>query len=323
MKKRLFLAGLAAGLLMFGSLVHAEDEAIYDPSTGVLYIPTINIGVDYLHTGSTYYGVEMQQEGSGLDFRVSRIFARYLSSYSSPNLAAYNQGYIHIPTVIVGTDSYMVNMQLQEQGLNFTVTGAAVVPNNLPTSPDNSPAGQAVIDLGSYGKLIAPVQVNGHWYYFWDRSGDGTSYNAGSLNNGIDYCSHYTLDSIFTQDIHGIQNPGTGTTNTFRYATLNGIRVALPTIGDGSILLPQSTYHLADNQNYTDLAAIWDTYYSDYQTETRPPDWPTDYFFLGDRVGYWVATQSPSLNPAAIHLSTGYVEEEGRQEVHLVVLEVL
>ena len=100
-------------------------------------------------------------------------------------------------------------------------------------------AGQSVIDLGStYGKLIAPVQVEGKWYYHWDRSGDGTSDNATAagqtpINGGVDWTTHVVLDDIFKYDINGIINPvaGTDTTDTFRYATLNGVKVALPTYG--------------------------------------------------------------------------------------------
>ena len=76
-------------------------------------------------------------------------------------------------------------------------------------TPSAFVAGDAVIDLGSYGKLIAPVQVDGgQWYYHWDRSGDGTSADTGSLNGGVDYTTHDVLDGIFTQDIGGTGGGG-------------------------------------------------------------------------------------------------------------------
>jgi hypothetical protein len=67
---------------------------------------------------------------------------------------------------------------------------------------DNAPTsytpGQQIIDLGSYGKLIAPVQVDGNnWYYFWDRSGDGTSIDG---TGEADKVGHDVLDGIFNQD---------------------------------------------------------------------------------------------------------------------------
>jgi hypothetical protein len=93
-------------------------------------------------------------------------------------------------------------------------------------------AGQSVIDLGSYGKLIAPVQVDGgKWYYFWDLSGDGAAANTGSLNGGMDWTTHDVLDGIFNQDINGVVGGGGNTSDTYRYATINGVKLALPTAG--------------------------------------------------------------------------------------------
>ena len=75
-------------------------------------------------------------------------------------------------------------------------------------TPSAFVAGDAVIDLGSYGKLIAPVQVEGAWYYYWDRSGNGTSADTGSLNGGLDYTTHDVLDGIFTSTLSEV-NAGT------------------------------------------------------------------------------------------------------------------
>jgi hypothetical protein len=115
--------------------------------------------------------------------------------------------------------------------------------------------GQAEIDLLSYGKLIKPVQVEGKWYYFWDRSGDGTSADVGALNGGVDTVSHDTLDSIFKYDINGNLNPeaGTNTNSVYRYATINGVQLALPTVNGN---LP-TTYNGStwDGTSYSDAGA--------------------------------------------------------------------
>lgn len=166
------------------------------------------------------------------------------------------------------------------------------------STPTPSTAGDTVIDLGSYGKLIAPVQVDGKWFYFWDRSGDGiANYDGGALNGGHDYTTHNVLDGIFTEDINGNANPGSDTTDTYRYATLNGVRLALPTDGDGTTTI---NYYLADNQNYTDLAEIWDTHNSGFQSTGTPSGW-------GDDV-YWSATPSGSGH-AEVNLYLGYVAD--------------
>jgi hypothetical protein len=166
-------------------------------------------------------------------------------------------------------------------------------------------AGESVIDLGSYGQLIAPVQVEGKWYYFWDRSGDGTASDA-------DWTSHDVLDGLFNHDISGVSNTtdvnadsAFGTTDTYRYATLNGVHLALPTLnGEAGVsaetaagtgyTTPWSGTEYTDAGSatngttgpYADLTAIWDAYNG---TSTGsdisgvPPAWPTTG-------GPWTAT---------------------------------
>ena len=142
---------------------------------------------------------------------------------------------------------------------------------------DEVEAGQSVIDLGSYGKLIAPVQVEGAWYYYWDRSGDGTSANTGALNGSVDHATHTVLDGIFTSTLSevnaGTTGPGTDTTDLIRYANLNGVKVALPTANLGHVY-PQSLDSFQNGTSYADagvstngttgpfneLLVIWDAY---------------------------------------------------------------
>ncbi len=132
-----------------------------------------------------------------------------------------------------------------------------------------SQAGKAVIDLGADGKLIAPVQVEGKWYYYWDRSGDGSRADAGSLHGGVDDMTHDELDSIFTQDINGNLNPGSDTTDTYRYGMLNGVKLALPTANGGMAYPNGIQAYLAgtsvqdgatNNSMYDELLAIWDAH---------------------------------------------------------------
>ncbi|MDD2829060.1 MAG: hypothetical protein PHW18_05745 [Sulfuricurvum sp.] len=170
-----------------------------------------------------------------------------------------------------------------------------------------------VIDLGAtYGFLIAPVHVGGKWFYYWDRSGDGTSADTGILNGGVDYTTHDVLDGIFNHDINGTVNTTVanvdglfGTTNDYRYATLNGVNLALPTSGTGLVNEPTS-YYLNDNGAYTDLAAIWDAHNTGYQTSGMPAGWSgvsgyycsatpstnghADVVLYGGAVGYSVDT---------------------------------
>jgi hypothetical protein len=217
---------------------------------------------------------------------------------------------------------------IQDAAGNDAVTlTAQTVTNNVQSPPV---AGDAVIDLGASGKLIAPVQVEGKWYYHWDRSGDGTSADIGSLNGGSDQTTHDVLDGIFKYDSTGGLNPGAGTntTDTYRYATINGVHLALPTMNGGSAI-PQgignpqngTAYSFAgaandpaanSNTTYDDLLAVWDAKNgvgllpSDEVAATYVDGTPSGW----QPGGYWSAT--PALDASShayIFLDSGKVWE--------------
>ncbi|TAN51641.1 MAG: hypothetical protein EPN21_06155 [Methylococcaceae bacterium] len=208
-----------------------------------------------------------------------------------------------------------------EQAVALTVTDVAV----------ESPAGQAVIDLGAdYGKLIKPVNVDGHWYYYWDRTGDGSSADtrAAGYSNTTDYTTHDVLDGLFTQDINGVSGGSGDTNDTYRYATLNGVEVALPTVGEtvlsygyqpGSAVggSPASAGSTAVNPAYDGLLAIWDAYNG---TGTGTDIYGTPSGWYG--YYYWSATPSPSGH-ALVGLVNGYVYDYYDNSSYHVALEVL
>ena len=188
-------------------------------------------------------------------------------------------------------------------------------------------AGQSVIDLGSHGKLTFPVQVEGAWYYFWDRNGDG-------ISGGTDFASHDELDGIFTSTLSevnaGTTGTGTDTTDLIRYANLNGVKLALPT-ANGGVAIPQGIPSDQNGTSYTDagvstngttsifneLLAIWDAYNgtgTDSLVEGVPPGWM--------RGEYLSATPSASGH-AKVLLSIGAVMD-WRDDIHWsVALQVL
>jgi hypothetical protein len=133
---------------------------------------------------------------------------------------------------------------------------------------------QPVIDLGSNGKLIAPIQLLGKVYYFWDKSGDGSA-------GASDYMNHNFLDDLFNKNINGVVNPVfnqydhlNGTTDTYRYGTINGVQLAIAT---GSAV--NHDYSLQPGGQYLD---IWTAYnVPDYFGV--PPGW-------ADKIYYWTAT---------------------------------
>jgi hypothetical protein len=180
------------------------------------------------------------------------------------------------------------------------------------------------------------VQVEGKWYYYWDRTGDGTSANAGPLNAGVDYTTHDVLDGIFTQDINGVTGGGGNTTEIYRYAIINGVKLALPTdglygdslIGGGgagakqtgtSYSFPGATNDATPNSNasYDDLLAIWDAKNgigNGTDVSGTPSPWRA--------FGYWSATPS-NAGHAIVDLGNGYIYDSVDNNNTYVVLQVL
>jgi hypothetical protein len=177
--------------------------------------------------------------------------------------------------------------------------------------------------------------VEGKWYYYWDRSGDGTIANSTAagqtqINGGNDNTNHNTLDGIFKYDINGTLNPnaGTDTTETFRYATLNGVQVALPTYGagvDGSGKATPTGFKAGtavsdtttDNPSYNDLLAIWDAHNGASTSQSIsgvPAGWQASR--------YWSATPSASGH-ASLALNNGNVNNIGDNLSYYVALQVL
>ena len=205
--------------------------------------------------GATDIGITYSKSGTDAAQFTLNSSTGALSFASSPNYEA--------PTDSGGNNVYELSVTATDAAGNTSTQAVAVTVTDVVESL----AGQSVIDLGSYGKLIAPVQVDGgKWYYYWDRSGDGT-------NAGADGSDHDLLDQIFNYDSNGDQNPGADTTDQYRYATLNGVKLALPTIGVQGGASEIHTYagttignaqktpgSNALNETYDDFMAIWDAY---------------------------------------------------------------
>jgi hypothetical protein len=175
--------------------------------------------------------------------------------------------------------------------------------------------GQAIIDLTAtgQGKLILPVQVEGKWYYYWDKN------NSGDSDNGPDIFTHTELNQIFNKDINGGINPtaGTPTTETYRYGTLNGVRVALPTDNGGATyplpfgnFQPPTIYTDAGvNSNgttgiYNELNAIWDAYNGN-GTEGRPRGVPLGWSSGAESASFWSATPDAGAGWRFVDLGSG------------------
>lgn len=174
-------------------------------------------------------------------------------------------------------------------------------------SQDYYNKGQTVIDLGLSWQLIKPVQVDGgKWYYVVDTNKDGS-------HDDNDRLTHDYLDGLFNHDINGVVNQSEknadgnyGTTDIYRYATINGVKLALPTIG---LKGPYSYGYKpgtalegsGDNANYDDLLAIWDAH-NGTGTGTAIMGAPAGWGALS----YWSATPG-GAGHADLYLSVGFV----------------
>ena len=243
--------------------------------------------------------------------------------------------------------------------LSLTLPGKAAIgigSSNYVTVNDTSTfsatlvAGVPTIDLGSYGKLILPVQVDGgEWYYYWDRSGNGTIADSGTLNVGLDYTSHNVLDGIFNKDALGNTNYFVknydglyGSTDIYRYATINGIKLALPVATGiaGYVDPPSGNTQLsgtavgssANNPTYDGLAAIWDAYNGTASGTTGLSGVPSGWHVSGGAGNaYWSATPSMPTGSQWGHeifylgsnsFGTGAVSNNGDTDVAYVALQV-
>ena len=175
-----------------------------------------------------------------------------------------------------------------------------------------SKAGAPTLDLGSYGKLINGVQVEGNWYYVWDRNGDGL-HNGATFNSKIDTVT-------FTQLASDLGTTASEITESNRTFTINGVTVKLPTYG-GAVdasgkatatgKVNGTTYSVPGNDStpnsnttYNDLLAIWDAKNGTQTTNNTagvPAGWNGNAY-------YWSATPSASGH-AGVLLGNGDVAD--------------
>jgi hypothetical protein len=179
--------------------------------------------------------------------------------------------------------------------------------------------------------------VDGHTYYFWDVSGDGKASNVQGAGyaNSTDYVNHDWLDKLFQQDVNGRIEGENGapvvgtdgdTDNTYRFATINGVKLALPTVGNGDDFISsgETGYRngtavsgTASNPTYDDYLAIWDGN-NGTGTGTVMNGTPGGWF---GGTSYWSATPSASGH-AYISLYYGLVSYDLYVTSHYVAVEV-
>jgi uncharacterized delta-60 repeat protein len=234
-------------------------------------------------------------------------------------------------------------------GVSLSDGVAAPVVGTYPMQAAAAPAytpGQAVIDLGEYGQLINPVHVDGQFYYAWDLNGDGVHNNqrvstgkfdetgvvANAAGSGFQFdflTRHDVLDNLFVflNDFSTAKSVA-DTTNDHRFATLNGVKLALPTLGHAGETFSSNNNFFPgteidnsppgeNNITYNDLLAVWDGH-NGIQTTTQsiglPQGWQSASY----------ATATPSSNGYALFsFQSGFANDATDFNLHFMALQVL
>jgi len=203
--------------------------------------------------------------------------------------------YTFTPVAPLSMDTHTITATATDAAGN-TITSA---PTTFTITPP------AIIDLGDNGQLINPVFVDGNYYYYWDKDKDGEGIAVGNPDSD-DWFTHDELDAIFMYDVNGELRPSnlSDTTDTYRYAELEGYQVALPTFGgdksnDGTQVatdidnVPPGEI----NPTYDDLVAIWDAFEGNPTENGTPPEWANGI--------YWSATQYDATKHYSMDLTNG------------------
>ena len=230
--------------------------------------------------------------------------------------------YLGNATVTGTTWSYADSRTLiTQQTVSYTARVADAAGNQgTDSGAYTATVASATIDLGVNGQLIAPVQVEGKLYYFWDRDKSNNATSADTI----------TMDGL--EQLAFGSNVGTVFTESNRTFTLNGVTLALPTDGLPDTVLNSSvsvsgtswsnatagwSTSTSSNATYDDLLAIWDAFNG---TSTGaglqgvPAGWGLSY--------YWSATPSASGH-AYVYLGDGYVYDDFDNDLNHVALQVL
>ena len=150
--------------------------------------------------GSVDAGIVYSLAGTGVDnnkFNISSVGLvtfKTSTSYASPQDVGAN-------------NVYDINIRATDAVGNYSDKAVAISVTN--GSFDIYSSATVRNTSTNLGKLLFGVTVDaGSTFYYWDRSGDGTTGGAqGPLSNlANDYLDHNTLDGLFNNDINNVKN---------------------------------------------------------------------------------------------------------------------
>ncbi len=218
----------------------------------------------------------------------------------------------------VTIDAVNTSKSLSLEGLadgTYTLYTADAAGNLSAASTNKYSVIGGTISLGNgNGQLLGGLQVEGKWYYYWDKDGNGAANDT------------MTMDALET--IMKGSSTGTVVTETNNTFTLNGLTLALPTRGtsNGWGYQPSTAWSSAtngadtatnSNTTYNDYMAIWDylngstvggatngsggTYSG--QNATLPSNWTN-----ASNPNFWSSTPGNSGTHGMVNPNVGYYE---------------
>jgi hypothetical protein len=189
-------------------------------------------GANSIVSSNGYASVKSTEVGMAYMVRDSMAISQ-LSDITGAGDAQWNQVRITAPNTFT-----MMSVAGLEVGVYKTYTADAS--GNLSAVSDFTTLVTNTADTSiqlTGNKLIAPLEVDGKWYAFWDLNNSGTA-TPSAWSLGGDTETHNELDRIFKNASDfttvnptwtNVETAVNNTTDTYRFATVNSVKLALPT----------------------------------------------------------------------------------------------
>jgi hypothetical protein len=255
-------------------------------------------------------------EGQVIEFFESGASLGITHTVSAADVSSGRASVVMQKDDLGGSREYMLSVKVADLAGNLSVESPVVIALTV-----DRPA--SVIGLGAgKGQLINGVQVEGKWFYTWDKNADGNISIANDLA---------TLDDLAATFL-GSGKSGEDFTEGDRMFTINGINLALPTVGIDPLPAPStqmngtawsassfmSSSTSNSNPTYDDLLAVWDAFNgkgTGQNYQGAPTGWSADS-------AYWTANAALGANNYVANMN-GVIDVNTHATQNFVVFQVL
>jgi len=257
-------------------------------------------------------------EGQAIEFFESGASLGITHTVSAADVSSGRASVVIQKDDLGGSREYLLSVKVADLAGNFSVESPVVIALTV-----DRPA--SVIGLGAgKGQLINGVQVEGKWFYTWDKNADG------NLSSTSDLVS---LDDLATTFL-GVGKSGSDFTvaEIDRTFVINGVNLALPTLGVNSAPAPstqmngtvwssssfRSSSTPGSNPTYDDLLAVWDAF-NGKGTGQNDPGVPRGW---DANLAYWTANAASGQNHYVANMN-GVIDVNTHATQNFVVFQVL